>query len=334
MSAQNGRSETFNARFLNPREVGQTFVVPPFLHDIAAANNTAILGPRGSGKTTLLKMLTLPALLGWSNPEREVLASRLNYLSIYIPSSLTWNADYRRFSGGQLSEDVGNLVSISLFRHNVLFSLLNTWVDAASSEVKNDDKLARFSLPINSNREAQLVRDLARQSELNLPIASIGGLRESISERLRLLQKLSVHAAHVSTTVGELLQRYDFLSAHLLDDCSGFADFISNAYQRDQKFALCFDEVEIAPDAIADTIIRMPRSIDQRFLVKFSAAPYVGVAAKLRDSKAPTQREDYKFVLLSSFSAKETRKFSESLFNSVAASYDFQGKAADILEPR
>src|SRR5688572_2784007 len=139
MSAQNGRSETFNARFLNPREVGQTFVVPPFLHDIAAPNNTAILGPRGSGKTTLLKMLTLPAPLGWSDPEREVLASRLNYLSIYIPSSLTWNADYRRFSGGHLSEDVGNLVSISLFRHNVLFSLLNTWVDAATSEVQDDD---------------------------------------------------------------------------------------------------------------------------------------------------------------------------------------------------
>jgi hypothetical protein len=331
MSAQNGRSETFNARFLNPREVGQTFVVPPFLHDIAAANNTAILGPRGSGKTTLLKMLTLPALLGWSNPEREVLASKLNYLSIYIPSSLTWNADYRRFSGGQLSEDVGNLVSISLFRHNVLFSLLNTWVDAASPEVQRDDRLARFSLPIGSDREAKLVRDLAKQWELDLPIASIGGLRQSISERLRLLQKLSVHAAHIDTTVAELLQKYDFLSAHLLDDCSGFADFISAAYQRDQKFALCFDEVEIAPDAIAEAIIRMPRSIDQRFLVKFSAAPYVGVSAKLRDSTAPTQREDYRFVLLSSFSAKETRRFSESLFSSVASNYGFQGKASDIL---
>jgi hypothetical protein len=330
---QNGRSETFNARFLNPREVGQTFVVPPFLHDIAAPNNTAILGPRGSGKTTLLKMLTLPALLGWSNPEREVLAGRLDYLSIYIPSSLTWNADYRRFAGGQLPEDVGNLVSISLFRHNVLFSLLNTWIEAGSTEVQRDYQLGRFSLPIASSREAQLVRDIARQWELSLPIASIGGLREAISDRLRLLQKLSVHAAHVDTTVAQLLDKYDFLSAHLLDDCSAFADFISTSYQRDLKFALCFDEVEIAPDAIADAIIRMPRSIDQRFLVKFSAAPYVGVAAKLKDSTAPTQREDYRFVLLSSFSSKETRKFSEALFNSVAVNRGIQAKAADILGP-
>lgn len=331
MSVQNGRSETFNARFLNPREVGQSFVVPPFLHDIAAPNNTAILGPRGSGKTTLLKMLTLPALLSWSNPEREILADRLSYLSVYIPSSLTWNADYRRFSGGQLSEEVGNLVSISLFRHNVLFSLLNTWTEASSIEVQRDRKLARFSLPIGSAEEAQLVRDLARHWELILPIASVGGLREAISGRLRLLQKLSVHAAHVNTKVSDLLEKYDFLSAHLLDDCSAFADFISAAYQRDQKFALCFDEVEIAPDAIADAIIRMPRSIDQRFLVKFSAAPYVGVSAKLKDSTAPTQREDYRFVLLSSFSAKETRKFSESLFNSVASNCGVHSRAADVL---
>jgi hypothetical protein len=278
-------------------------------------------------------MLTLPGLLGWSNPEREVLAGRLDYLSIYIPSSLTWNADYRRFAGGQLPDDVGNLVSISLFRHNVLFSLLNTWMEAASPEVQRDHQLGRFALPLASGREAQLVRDIARQWELTLPIASVGGLREAISERLRLLQKLSVHAAHIDTTAAQLLQRYDFLSAHLLDDCSAFADFISTSYQRDLKFALCFDEVEIAPDAIADAIIRMPRSIDQRFLVKFSAAPYVGVASKLKDSKAPTQREDYRFVLLSSFSAKETRKFSEALFNSVAINRGVRAKATDILGP-
>src|ERR1041385_2516279 len=98
-NARNARSDAFNARFLRPQEVGESFVSPPFLDEIAAANNTAILGPRGSGKTTLLKMLTLPALLSWRDPLRQNLVRRLDYLSIYIPSSLTWNADYRGFSG-------------------------------------------------------------------------------------------------------------------------------------------------------------------------------------------------------------------------------------------
>jgi hypothetical protein len=129
------RSETFNARFLNFQEVGASFVTPPFLEEIAAPNNTAILGPRGSGKTTLLKMLTLPALLSWKDPKRDELSARIDYLAIYIPSSLTWNADYRGFSGSSLDEDVSHLISVSLFRHNVLFALLGAWRDAASSEL-------------------------------------------------------------------------------------------------------------------------------------------------------------------------------------------------------
>lgn len=328
-----GRSETFNARFLNFQEVGETFVSPPFLDDVAAPNNTALLGPRGSGKTTLLKMLTLPALLSWNDAARDSLAASLEYLAIYIPSSLTWNADYRRFSGGQLSDDVSDLISISLFRHNVLFSLLSTWRDAANPDVQQLPSLTRFYLPIEAKREADLVRHLAKQWEMVLPISSMGGLREAISDRLRLLQKISVHAAFVGTTASEILEKYSFLSAHLLDDCSAFADFLSSEYQANQKFALCFDEVEIAPDAIADSIIRMPRSIDQRFLVKFSAAPYVGASARLKEPTAPTQREDYRFVLLSSFSAKGTRKFSEDLCNSLATDYGIQATSTEILGP-
>lgn len=318
---QTGRSETFNARFLNFQEVGQSFVSPPFLHDIAAPNNTAILGPRGSGKTTLLKMLTLPALLSWNDPLRDSIAAGMEYLAIYIPSSLTWNADYRRFSGGQLTEEVGGLISVSLFRHNVLHSLLNTWRDASKLEVEAHGALSRFYLPIAPAKEPDLVRSVARRWELEPPISTVGGLKEAISERLRILQRISVQAAYQETTVAKLLERHPFLSAHLLDDCSAFGDFLNVSYGFEKKFALCFDEVEIAPDAIADAILRMPRSIDQRFFVKFSAAPYVGVAARLKKPTAPSQREDYKFVLLSSFSAKGTRKFSEALFASVASNY-------------
>lgn len=326
-------SETANARFLNPQEVAETFVRSPFLADIATPANTALLGPRGSGKTTLLKMLTLPALLSWSDPTRDSLAGDLDYLSVYIPSSLTWNADYRGFLGGRLSEKTNSIISVSLFRHNVLLALLNTWQDASQKKVSENTVLSRFHLPIASKGEAELVRHLARRWELDLPISTVGGLREAISARLRLLQKLTVTASHFGTDAGELLRNHIFLGSHFLDDCESFADFLRDEYGFTKRISLCFDEVEIAPDAVADAILKMPRSIDQRFFVKFSAAPYVGVAATIRQGVVPSPRQDYQFVLLSSFSSKETRDFSEALFCSLARKHEIYEHSQRVLGP-
>jgi hypothetical protein len=53
--------------------------------------------------------------------------------------------------------------------------------------------------------------------------------------------------------------------------------------------------------------------------------------AALREATDPTQRQDYKFILLSSFSVKETRRFSESLFDSVAMSHKVQQNSNEVL---
>jgi hypothetical protein len=99
-------------------------------------------------------------------------------------------------------------------------------------------------------------------------------------------------AAYVDSTASQLLERYPFLPAHLLDDCSAFADFLLAAYQADIKFALCFDEVEIAPDSITKAIIRMPRTINQRFLINslgyWAAAKCLNANATLQSLRRVT----------------------------------------------
>jgi hypothetical protein len=52
-----------------------------------------------------------------------------------------------------------------------------------------------------------------------------------------------------------------------------------------ESFALCFDEVEeLLLMQSLKQLFEMPRSMTSAFLVKFSAAPYVGVSAKLKGS--------------------------------------------------
>lgn len=321
--------EIFNARFLSPGNVGQNFVSSPFLDAIVAPNHTAVLGPRGSGKTTLLKMLTLPALLNWTDPTRDTLAQSLQYLAIYIPSSLLWNADYRGFSANKMPADLSNLISISLFRHNVLFSLIDTWISASDPSLLESNGLGRFFLPIRPDNEAAVVRELAERWELTTSVSTTGGLRKAIADRLRLLQRLAVVASFTNPPLAGILEQHQFLTAHFLDDCAAFADVLFNIYDFNHKFALCFDEVEIAPTAIAQAILQMPRSIDPRFFVKFSAAPYVG--AILDRGISPSQRQDYKFVLLSSFSSREVRRFSEALFQSLCRKHEIENTADEIV---
>jgi hypothetical protein len=261
-SFRTGIFDSFNARFLRPEEVGATFVNSPFLSDILSSSNTAVLGPRGSGKTTLLKMLTLPAMLRWQDPARDAVAESLQYLAVYIPASLTWNADYRGFAGQISDQRLSDLISISLFRHGVLFSLLNTWQEAAQSTIGTHDALRRFYLPISEKEEARVVRALAARWELDTPISSVGGLREAVSNRVRVLQTLAVRSSYGGMSFNGLLDKFSFLTKHFFDDCTSFLDVMQAEYDFNQKVALCFDEIEIAPDAIANAIIKMPRSVD------------------------------------------------------------------------
>ncbi|MDR6632584.1 energy-coupling factor transporter ATP-binding protein EcfA2 [Phyllobacterium sp. 1468] len=323
--------DVYNARFLEPEKVGSNFVASPFLDQAAASVNAAILGPRGSGKTTLLKMLTLPALLRWDSPKKVGFAESLDYMAVYIPASITWSAEYRSFHAPKQDQESLSLLSISLFRHSVLLSLIDTWMEASNPTLLTDVALSRFHLPIEDAKEPAFARELARVWELELRASSVNGLREAVRDRVRLMQRLAVRCAYGVSTAADLLDDAPFLANHFLDDASAFCDFLERNYGFSFKLALCFDELEIAVDRVAEAVLQAPRSIDQRLLIKFSAAPFVGVAAGTRQPAMPTQQNDFKLVFLSSFSAKETRGFSEALFASVCHKHGVRDSVDDVL---
>jgi len=323
--------EIFNARFLDAEQVGSSFVLSPFLDDLIPPHHSAILGPRGSGKTTLLKMLTLPALYRWSDPQKSVIAKSLEYLSIYVPANLTWSAEYRTFSLPGLEPDIESLLSTALFRHGVLAAMLSSWRQAANPILESDTDLNSFYLSIDAEKEVELARSIAAGWGLDLEISSMSGVRNAISKAVRLLQKITVTSTINRSTAAELVGRHPFIASNFLDDVSFFVDFLEDTYKFRKKIALCFDELEIATDAVADVILRAPRSIDSRVIIKFSAAPYVGVASSSRDASVPTDKNDFDLVFLSSFSSRDTRDFSEKLFASMCLKQKVAASPEQIL---
>lgn len=325
--------DAFNARFLEPEKVGSSFVSSPFLHKIGGPSHTAILGPRGSGKTTLLKMLTLPALLRWSGPQRDEFVRNINFLAIYIPASLTWSADYRSFTDKRLPKRVSELISVSLFRHGVLVALLDAWRDASTPEVSADPILKQFSLSFEPIREASLIRELAGGWGLEPAISSFEGVYDAIRLRIRLLQRLAVIASEGEVLPQTLIGQHPFVADNFLDDISAYWGFLERNFGANFKLALCFDEIEIASTIVAKTIMQSPRSLDQRFLIKYSAAPFVGAASNIDPASMPTEKNDFELVFLSSFSNIDTRPFSEALFGSLCAKYGVTATPDEVLGP-
>src|ERR1051326_799813 len=331
MHAETGLFDVFNARFVEPERVGSTFVLSPFLRQVVGPSNTAILGPRGSGKTTLLKMLTLPGLLAWNHPQKSDIVSEIDYISVYIPASLTWSAEYRSFSNKKLRADLEALLSTSLFRHNIMLSLISTLRDFSNPSLRESLELGRFFVALDLSKEHDFCQELATVWDLPLRISNLAGLRNAVSTRIRTIQKIIIESSIFGSSADNALANHTFLAAHFLDDIVAFLDFLERNMNFKRRLAVCFDEVEIAPDAVARAILRAPRSIDQRIIVKFSAAPYVSSALTSHQPTIPTHGNDFDIVFLTSFSTRQTRGFSEALFTSLCHRYDIDNEPSEVL---
>lgn len=331
----NGRvraPETFNARFLEPSRVGATFVATPFLALTARPEHTAILGPRGSGKTTLLKMLTLAALRSWEHTKKREFASALGFLAVYIPASITWSSDYRGFTNAPADRGTLDLISISLFRHSVLVALLTAYEELAEDASQVSPLFTQVNIVDRGLAEPPFCRLLARAWSLSPGASTAAGLRQLLNDRIRTLQRLSVEAGILNITSRELIRDYPFVSAHFIDDATSFLDTLTECLEFSSRLCLCFDELEIAPKAVVQSIMQAPRSIDQRIFVKFSAAPYVGAARETNaDPTVASEQNDFRLVFLSSFASSKIRPFSEALFRSLCYTSGVMGTADEIL---
>lgn len=111
--------DVYNARFLEPREVGRSFILPQqTFMKLCRTEHSILVGPRGSGKTTLLKMLRPTALQSWSLPEKDSIIKGIPFTPVYIGVSSGW--DITRSSDANLlrrPDLVGELQKAIIVNH-------------------------------------------------------------------------------------------------------------------------------------------------------------------------------------------------------------------------
>lgn len=287
--------ESFNARALEPHQVAKTFVPSQHYRTLAKRAHTIIVGPRGSGKTTLLKMLQQPALEAWTHPDAESFRQSIDFTGVFVATDVSWGAQLSALGQGQLDEESHRVLGIAAFTTHVLRAL----VIAMQNRVHGlpDSAIAgphrRVALP--PEKEVRMVKHMAESLYLKPALLTLLAMKQSLTRRMA-----DIHTFANKEIVLGLSERKERVAAlsyahlHFLTSLSVCTEaFEDESGVAPDRWALLFDELELAPRWIREELFRSLRSADSRFLFKLSMSPYNDDTAGLDQSMAATPGNDY-----------------------------------------
>jgi hypothetical protein len=163
---------------------------------------------------------------------------------------------------------------------------------------------------------------------------NLKGLRDDLSSRLSSLQELAaIEAQHSSRGRRARLEQHRFLFLDFLraaepvatkfDEIGGYAG---------ARWALLFDELDLAPLHIRTRLLQALRSVDQRFLFKLSLSPFSAEAAVFSLPEGAMPGQDFDLINLSYARKEDGYRFARALFESVLVEQGFADtKVEDVL---
>lgn len=310
--------ESFNARALEPKQVAKTFIPPGQFDQLVLRAHNLVIGPRGSGKTTLLKMLQGPALETWRHESAESYRQRIDFTGVFISSDITWSAQLKALVARGFEPDHAELFVVAAFSTSVFKSL--TEALAYRCVAADGDEIRYRPLEVPSDVESALARELVDALAVDLRVPSLMGVRAALGARLNRLQQIaSSEQTRGSDGRAERLADTPELHTGFLPGVSAYLDRVEMVvpHAAGERWALLFDELELAPRAVRDTLLSSLRSVDDRLLFKLSVSPYNEDLAVLESALSAMPGHDYEEVVLTYGRKEEAYEFCERLFVSL-----------------
>ena len=312
----------YNARHINAEEVARQFVPSGKFWELSALRNSLLIGPRGSGKTHLLKMLQPKALAAWEGNEADHARSKVDYWGVFTPADINWKTQVEHkaqtLSGEQQSQ-FSNVVFLSHFREAFVTCLLQLTRDRPSF----DHGGTSTRVELTRDKEVTLCIALAEAWGLRLRVPSLDGLRLGLVEEL-----VRLGMPHALQSLSPYMSRLTNMS--VLGVAREIAEhFVSVTGLYTARWALCFDELEIAPQSIQENLFQYLRSTDQRFVFKLAISPSNDASALLNQETMASAGNDYDAIPLWFIDQREREQFCLQLWDKLAA-----GTRASTLSPQ
>ncbi|MDO6820212.1 hypothetical protein [Zobellia sp. 1_MG-2023] len=303
---------TYNARHYNPQQVAEKFIWSDSFRELIQNEHSVILGARGCGKTTLMKMLTIPALYSWTSDFRaEKIRKEIPFYAIYISTDIYWDVKNQTY-GNQLKEygSFSDIISHFSVNSNVFTSLCDTFINIISLELNDSDE----------RKEIELCKCLIKSWKLKPTIPKLVYIKEALNERIDFVNQL-IQEVIFNYSKDDKLPHPDYFNLNFESSVEEVIPKFERIYNLngDKKWALCFDELEFAPNWLKDKLFTSLRSRRQFILYKLSSSPILPLELKksLNNDYSATSGNDVNLIKMWTVNNEEfSREIIKSLFKS------------------
>lgn len=331
MKASDYPYESFNARALSPSQVAIGFVPPEAFQKLCKRRHSIVAGPRGSGKTTLLKMLQVSALRTWRHELADATRDQIDFTGVFIPTDRTWSEQLCAVGAERLAPNMQEILGVSAFTTQVLRALISACIERTS--VPNESGSSFRGVQLSPAQQVDLSRRVAAAWSLSLDAATLLGLRATLGQRLMKIHQLANQCTLIPEDKrAEFLMGKEFLHIGFLSAVPAFLDIFEDVTGLvDERWALLFDELELAPRHIRTSLTQALRSVDQRLIFKLSIAPF---SKELEDSaQAASDHNDFDLIKLWYPSKEDGYPFSKSLIKQMLEKKGIKSSIEHVFGP-
>jgi hypothetical protein len=323
--------DSYNARFLNPELIAESFVPSANFERLTRRTHSIVVGPRGSGKTSLLKMLQTPALENWKHARASEFREKIDYTGVFIAADIGWKQQLDEIGVSFLEEPLRKKLCLATFTTHVLHALTIAFINRKGNPISRDIQHRRID--VSAETEIQIVQTIAKAWKLSPATDSFLGLKHALSLRLNQIWEIAAEE-ELQDSAGRAARfnKHTFLNLHFLKAVSFAIEVFDDALSSPAaRWALLFDELELAPEWILNELITSLRSINEKLLIKLSLSPFNNVLDLLQNSVAAMPGQDFTEIPLWFAHKEEGYSFSEELFTQILRSHGFAITLGEFL---
>jgi energy-coupling factor transporter ATP-binding protein EcfA2 len=326
--------ESYNARFVDPRTIAETFILrEKEFHQLCEQNNSLLVGPRGSGKTTLLKMLKVGAQIAWKHSREANALRRFHFAPIHVGADrqldlVISGADVRGPTGRTIE-----LLAKALLSFRVKFACLDTAREISNPNLVDIPSLSHQFVSLEG-REDTLCRLLSKVWDLGDTALSFLEINARLQWQLAEINRIVERIKYDEEVQPQaIVERAQYLTHDPIQSCQAFVSTFNDVTDSFEKtWALCIDELEIMPEQIQRYLFSCLRSVDHRIVLKLATSPFSGIDWDRFSVARPMAGHDFTAINLA-FTKKsdgrrnEARRFSARLLDAmIAAEGGFRGR--------